>query len=88
MESSEEFMRKEFRWFLSTYKSYKYPVQRVDAMKYFVLRHYGGIYIDMDNVSKEGFTLCVSLLALKLLAIYFTNHVTKTSCSPGLLCEP
>ncbi|KAJ5610659.1 hypothetical protein N7510_007378 [Penicillium lagena] len=47
--SSEEFIRKEFRWFLSTYKSYKYPVQRVDAMKYFALRHYGGIYIDMDN---------------------------------------
>lgn len=22
-------------------------------MKYFVLRHYGGIYIDMDNVSKR-----------------------------------
>lgn len=25
-------------------------MQRVDALKYFILRHYGGIYIDMDNV--------------------------------------
>ncbi|QGA12364.1 hypothetical protein EYB26_000008 [Talaromyces marneffei] len=46
---SEEFIEKEYPWFLSAYKSYKYPVQRVDVIKYFVLHHYGGIYIDLDN---------------------------------------
>lgn len=46
---SEEFIEKEYPWFLSAYKSYRHPVQRVDVIKYFVLRHYGGIYIDLDN---------------------------------------
>ncbi|KAK0715345.1 nucleotide-diphospho-sugar transferase [Lasiosphaeris hirsuta] len=46
---SLEFITAEYGWFLSTYEGYKYPVQRVDALRYFLMRHYGGIYIDLDN---------------------------------------
>jgi len=35
-------------WFLPTYDSYRYPIQHVDALKYFVLYHFGGVYMDMD----------------------------------------
>ncbi|KAJ5223676.1 hypothetical protein N7468_008218 [Penicillium chermesinum] len=38
-----------FPSFLRTYDGYKYPIQRVDVVKYFALRKYGGIYIDLDN---------------------------------------
>ena len=48
---SREFIRREYPWFLSTYDSYRLPVQRVDALRYFLMRHFGGIYIDLDNVS-------------------------------------
>lgn len=37
-----------YAWFLETYDGYRHPIQRVDAFKYFVLWHYGGIYMDMD----------------------------------------
>lgn len=37
-----------YEWFLTTYDGYKHPIQRVDAFKYFVLFHYGGIYMDLD----------------------------------------
>lgn len=37
-----------YAWFLPTYDTYRYPIQRVDAFKYFVLWHYGGIYMDLD----------------------------------------
>jgi mannosyltransferase OCH1-like enzyme len=37
-----------YGWFLPTYDSYKYPIQRVDALKYFLLWHYGGVYMDLD----------------------------------------
>ena len=50
-EDSRDFLAKEFPWFLPTYDSYPHPVQRVDVMKYFLMLHYGGIYIDLDNVS-------------------------------------
>jgi len=39
-----------YLWFLETFDAYPYPIQRADAIRYFVLHHYGGIYIDLDDV--------------------------------------
>ncbi|OBT96944.1 hypothetical protein VE01_05574 [Pseudogymnoascus verrucosus] len=46
---SREFIRKEYGGFLETFDSYPFPVQRADAIRYFVLDHYGGIYLDLDD---------------------------------------
>ncbi len=41
--------KKHFPWFLPTYRSYRYgPIQRNDVSRYFLLYHFGGVYIDMD----------------------------------------
>jgi len=47
---SRDFIETEYPWFLHTYDHYRYPVQRVDAVRYFLMLHYGGIYMDFDNV--------------------------------------
>lgn len=47
--SSEEFIAAEYPWFLETFQNYPYPIERADAIRYFVLAHYGGIYIDLDD---------------------------------------
>ncbi|KAL2131043.1 hypothetical protein VTI74DRAFT_5606 [Chaetomium olivicolor] len=47
--TSRELIEQEYPWFLRTYLGYRYPVQRVDAIKYFIMLHYGGIYMDLDN---------------------------------------
>ncbi len=45
----ERLYNEHFPWFLPTYRSYRYgPVQRNDVSRYFLLYHFGGIYIDMD----------------------------------------
>ncbi|KAF3036892.1 hypothetical protein E8E12_001479 [Didymella heteroderae] len=36
------FIETEYSWFIQTYDAYKHPIQRVDALKYFALYHYGG----------------------------------------------
>lgn len=46
---SREFIAEEYPWFLDTWDSYPYPIQRADAIRYFALVHYGGIYIDLDD---------------------------------------
>lgn len=46
--SSREFIAKEFPWFIDTFDAYTYPIQRADAIRYFVLYHYGGVYLDLD----------------------------------------
>ncbi|CAF1325044.1 unnamed protein product [Adineta ricciae] len=47
-ENGVEFLRKNYPWFVKTWQSYKTNVQKADALRYFVLHHYGGIFLDMD----------------------------------------
>lgn len=56
-EKSREFIAAEYPWFLETFDGYKYPIQRADSIRYFILAHYGGTYIDLDDV-------CIFSLAL------------------------
>lgn len=37
-----------YPWFLPTYLSYPYNIQRVDVLRYFILHKLGGIYIDLE----------------------------------------
>lgn len=54
--TSRDFIEANYAWFLRTYDGYRYPVQRVDAVRYFLLLHYGGIYLDLDNGCKTDLT--------------------------------
>ena len=46
--SAEALIRQEYPWFLSTWKSYSYPIQRADSLRYLILYRYGGIFLDLD----------------------------------------
>lgn len=50
---SSDFIAKEYPWFLPTFAGYKNNIQRADAIRYFVLAHYGGVYIDLDDGCKR-----------------------------------
>lgn len=49
-EMSRDFIAAEYPWFLETFDGYQFPIQRADSIRYFVLAHYGGTYIDLDDV--------------------------------------
>ena len=49
-DKSREFIATEYPWFLATFDNYSQPIQRADAIRYFVLAHFGGVYIDLDDV--------------------------------------
>lgn len=44
-----------YPWFLPVYNSYPANIQRIDASRYFVLYHYGGVYADMDYEPLSNF---------------------------------
>ncbi|KAL2068345.1 hypothetical protein VTL71DRAFT_16443 [Oculimacula yallundae] len=46
---SRAFIATEYPWALANFDSYNFPIQRADAIRYFILAHYGGIYIDLDD---------------------------------------
>jgi len=37
-----------YPWFLRTFDAYKHGIERADAVRYFILYTYGGVYIDLD----------------------------------------
>lgn len=46
--AARDLIEEHYEWFLPMYDGYKHPIQRVDAFKYFVIWHYGGVYMDLD----------------------------------------
>ncbi len=68
-EKSREFIKAEYPWFLDTFDGYPHPIQRSDAIRYFVLAHYGGVYIDLDDVG--DLLLLSSLLPVSTLSAGF-----------------
>ncbi|EPX73571.1 mannosyltransferase [Schizosaccharomyces octosporus yFS286] len=52
-EMSRNFIVEHYPWFLKYFDTYPFNVQRADAIRYFVLFHYGGIYIDLDDGCRQ-----------------------------------
>lgn len=46
--NGRELIQQDYPFFLKTYDNYKFGIQRADAVRYFVLHKYGGIYADLD----------------------------------------
>lgn len=47
-EKAEKFVAEKYPEILDDWKGYRFPVQRVDALRYMVLYEYGGVILDMD----------------------------------------
>jgi len=47
-ENADQFFEENYPWFMDTWNSYPSIVQRADALRYFVLHKFGGVFLDMD----------------------------------------
>jgi len=45
---SRKFVATHYPNYLEMFDSYPYPIQRADSIRYFILHHFGGIYMDLD----------------------------------------
>lgn len=50
-----DFISNNYPWFLQKYMSYSDNIYRADAVRYFYLYHYGGIYVDIDTMCLQNF---------------------------------
>jgi len=50
-EDLRNLIEQEFSWFLPYYDAYPHNIQRVDAARYFIMYHFGGVYADLDMQS-------------------------------------
>lgn len=47
-EDNRNLIKRNYPDFLKTFDSYSYNIQRADAVRYFILYKYGGLYVDLD----------------------------------------
>jgi len=52
---NDSIVKEYFPDFYQTFKSFKYPIQKADAVRYCVLYLYGGIYLDLDYICNKSF---------------------------------
>ncbi|MFB7187735.1 glycosyltransferase [Streptomyces sp. NPDC056230] len=45
---NRSFLEEHYPWFLPIYDGYPEPIMRADAIRYFLLDHFGGVYADLD----------------------------------------
>ena len=50
-----KFIQTHYNWFYDYFLEYKHNICRIDAARYFILYHYGGIYADMDFYCFKNF---------------------------------
>lgn len=51
---NRNFIREQFPSFLPVYDSYEANIQRVDAVRYFILLKYGGVFVDLDFECRQN----------------------------------
>ncbi|CAF5126777.1 unnamed protein product [Rotaria sp. Silwood1] len=60
-----KFISEKYPYFYQhTFLKYKFNIQRIDAFRYFILYHYGGIYIDMDNGCRQSWNSLLNILEI------------------------
>ena len=62
---------------LDMYKRFKYEIQRCDAVRYFILHRYGGIYADMDYYCNRSFDDVLALYKNPIYLVQTPNRVGK-----------
>lgn len=47
-EDNRAFIRQYYAWFLPIYDAYPIGISRADSFRYFLVDHFGGVYVDLD----------------------------------------
>lgn len=72
-EDNRQLIQEHYSWFLAQFDAYPYPIQRADAIRYFILHKYGGVYSDLDIQPKPNFTAFYKLYQHAELALPCTK---------------
>ncbi len=87
---NRKFIQKHYSWFLRIYDAYPEHIMRVDAVRYFILYHYGGVYVDLDFQCVKSL---VPLLDGKQIVLgaepddHIEKHFPTIQPFPKLLCN-
>ena len=87
------FIKSKYPSFYKIYESYNHYINKVDAVRYFYLYEYGGLYMDLDIIFKKDITNLLSenkccLFSQNAINDYFSNKNYKKYIDPMLIYSP
>ena len=81
-EDNRNFIKDNYPWYLYIYDSYDKNIKRVDAVRYFYLYHYGGMYIDLDF---EALKSIDKIIQNKQIILGKLNNTNCNDCLPNAI---
>jgi len=82
-EDNRNLIKTKYSFFLPIYDSYEYGIQRADAVRYFILYTYGGLYSDLDIQPTKSFNRLFNINNQK--EVYLIKSANITSCITNCL---
>lgn len=87
-DENRRFISENYPWFLETYDNYDKHIKRVDAVRYFLLYHYGGVYMDMDMTTLKNIDLIMKP-GYAIFGYQLHDKDAKTSIANAFMaCSP
>ncbi|WP_304010876.1 glycosyltransferase [Cylindrospermopsis raciborskii] len=74
-EKARQFMAENFSWFLPTFDAYPHDIQRRDAIRYFILYHYGRFYFMWVLVQLCLTTAWLGVNLIKILPFWSVRDI-------------
>ena len=53
-EQALQLLHQHYPWAVENFQAYEKPILKVDAIRYFLLHHFGGFYVDCDTLCKAS----------------------------------
>lgn len=69
---------------IDLFKTYKQPIERVDAIRYFILHAFGGIYVDMDTECVAPLDPLCNSSQLVLMEKYDTSRLARKNVDENI----
>lgn len=86
LENCSKLMKFHYNHHLDMYNSYDYLIQKCDAIRYFILHRYGGLYADMDYYCNRPFDEALQIYKNDIYLVETPNSVgTGTHISNSLM---
>lgn len=88
---NDAFVARHFPEFLETWRGYPYAIMRADAIRYLLLLHYGGLYVDMDCeclAPMDPFLPCRRFIAGREPSCHEKEHGYRDIPSNALMMAP
>lgn len=82
---NRDFIRSHYPWFLETFDAYNSNIKRADAVRYFYMYHFGGVYSDLDVKCIRGFDALAPLANISEVVLGRKGNIGSRQSIPNAI---